>query len=87
MNIPIGGIIGWAKSFTPINSTLPHGFVEANGQTLSDINSPLNGEIMPSLNNENKVLVGSSSSGETEDGVASDGSGNIFYTVWIIRVK
>jgi hypothetical protein len=47
--VPIGGIIWWAPHVTGVPA-LPSGFVECNGQTLSDTESPLNGEIMPDIN-------------------------------------
>jgi hypothetical protein len=67
---PIGGIIGWLKSFTGVPGTLPSGYVECNGQTLSDANSPLNGQVIPNLNNSggaatNRFLRGNTTSGGT----------------------
>jgi len=64
--IPIGGITAWLKSF-PNTPALSDNFVECNGQTLIDIESLYDGQIMPNLNGtteENKrFLRGSTSSG------------------------
>lgn len=47
---PIGAIIPWLKSYTNTPASLPLGWVECNGQTLSDADSPINGEVIPNLN-------------------------------------
>ena len=47
---------------------LPSGFVECNGQTLSDANSPFNGMVIPNLNGDNRFLKGDSTSGTTTTG-------------------
>ena len=60
--VPIGSIIAWVKSMAGI-PPLPDGWVECNGQTLSDPESPLSGEVMPNLNGEGRFLRGSTSSG------------------------
>jgi len=62
---PVGTIIPWTKSISGVPQTLPYGFVEANGQTLSDEESPWNGETLPDLNGDNRFLRGSSTSGST----------------------
>lgn len=46
---PIGSIVGWDKSLTGVPA-LPGVWVECNGQTLSDADSPLNGQVIPDLN-------------------------------------
>ena len=46
---PIGGVMAWLKSFTGVPS-LPDGWIECNGQAISDAASPLNGETAPDLN-------------------------------------
>ena len=49
---------------------LPDGWLEVNGQTVSDADSPYNGQALPDLNGEsgtNRFLRGSTTSG-TEDG-------------------
>jgi len=62
---PIGSVIGWAKSITGVPQTLPQGWVECNGQVLSDANSPYNGETIPDLNGDNRYLRGNDTSGGT----------------------
>lgn len=64
--VPIAGIIAWAKSITGAG-TLDAQFVECNGQVLADVTSPLNGETMPDLNGATtkRFLRGSSTSGTT----------------------
>ena len=62
--VPIGSIISWAKDI-PGTPSLPDNFVECNGQTLNDPDSPLHGQVIPDLNSENRFLRGSSTSGNT----------------------
>lgn len=64
--IPIGGVIGWVKSYTNTPQRLPENYVECNGQTLSDSASPYNAQTIPDLNvSTQRFLRGSSSSGNT----------------------
>lgn len=67
--LPIGSIIAWQKSTTGVPATLKGGWVECNGQTLSDASSPMNGQTIPDLNGNsagnNRFLRGNSSSGGT----------------------
>ena len=44
--VPIGAVISWAKTITGVPALTAH-FVECNGQTLSDADSPLDGEDIP----------------------------------------
>ena len=62
--VPIGSVLPWLKSYTN-TPTLPDKFVECNGQTLSDADSPFNGQVIPNLNNENRFLRGNTVSGDT----------------------
>ena len=66
--VPIGGVVAWVKSF-PNTPVLPGSFVECNGQTLSDSNSPYNGQTIPNLNGASggtqRFLRGSTTSGTT----------------------
>jgi hypothetical protein len=62
--VPIGGIIPWAKSLTGVPA-LPIGWVQCDGQTLSDAASPLNGQVIPNLNGQNRFLRGNATSGGT----------------------
>lgn len=48
---PIGSVLAWLKSLgTTHTPSLPDGWVECNGQTLSDSDSPYNGDTIPDLN-------------------------------------
>ena len=77
---PLGTIIAWHKSLTGTPS-IPDGWVECNGQTLSDPASPLNGQVIPNLNGHpsganspglgekrSMFLRGGTSSGAGQDG-------------------
>jgi hypothetical protein len=46
--IPVGTIMAWDKTLSGVS--LPDGWVECNGQTLSDTDSPLNQKKIPNLN-------------------------------------
>ena len=60
--VPIGAILPWHKSLngTP---TLPVGWVECNGQTLNDTQSPLHGQVIPDLNGQALFIRGGATSG------------------------
>lgn len=47
--VPVGSIIAWHKTFTNTPS-LPANFLECNGQTVSDAESPYDGQVIPDLN-------------------------------------
>ncbi len=49
--VPIGTILPWAKSLTGVPA-LDDRFVECNGQTLSDAESLLDGQVIPNLNGD-----------------------------------
>jgi len=59
--VPIGTILDWHKDFTGTPS-LPDNFVECNGQTLDDEDSPYDGQVIPNLN-------GDSGGADLDDGV------------------
>lgn len=61
---PIGAIFPWLKSFTN-TPALISGWVECNGQTLSDGDSVYNGQVIPDLNGDNRFLRGNSTTGGT----------------------
>ena len=61
---PIGTIIGWAKTITG-TPALPSYWVECNGQTLADAESPFNNQAIPNLNSTGRLLRGSATSGTT----------------------
>lgn len=73
---PIGAVMAWFKSLTGVPATLPSGWVECNGQTLSDADSPLNGRVIPNLNGDDAFLRGdATSSSSATAGVANATSG------------
>lgn len=63
IQIPIGGIIAWVKSFGNTPQVLPYGWAICNGSTLSDSQSIFNGLALPNLTE--KFLRGNSTSGGT----------------------
>lgn len=65
-SIPVGTITAWHKNMrgTPV---LPNGWVECNGQILSDSKSVYNGSTIPNLNGEGRFLRGSGSSGINQE--------------------
>lgn len=60
--VPIGAILPWHKSLagTP---ALPVGWVECNGQTLTDTQSVFNGQVIPNLNGQALFVRGGATSG------------------------
>jgi len=62
--IPIGAVTAWLKSF-PNTPALPDNFVECNGQTINDTDSPFDGQVIPDINSNNRFLRGNLSSGGT----------------------
>lgn len=61
---PIGAVIAWLKTLSG-TPALPGGWVECNGQTISDGDSAYNGVTLPNLNSTNRFLRGSTTSGGT----------------------
>lgn len=74
---PVGSILAWAKTLTGVPS-LPSGWVECNGQVLTDSDSLLNGDTIPNLNasggGTQRFLRGNTTSGTT------GGSGTVTLT-------
>ncbi len=62
---PVGTIIAWHKSLTG-TPAIPEGWVECNGQTLNDEDSPYHGEIIPDLNGDARFLRGGGTSGSLQ---------------------
>ncbi len=64
---PIGGCMPWVKSLTGVPQTLPEGWLEMNGQSITDADSPMNGETMRDwngvLSGVQRFIRGSSTSG------------------------
>jgi hypothetical protein len=64
---PVGGVISWLKDYTN-TPALPSEWVECNGQTLNDEESPYHNQVIPDLNGSSgtkRFLRGSTSSGST----------------------
>lgn len=61
---PIGSVQPWLKNLTG-TPALSGYWVECNGQTLSDAESPYNGQVIPDLNGDNRFLRGGATSGAT----------------------
>jgi hypothetical protein len=51
VGVPVGVIVPWHKSMTNV-PVLPPQWVECNGQTISDAQSPMNGQAVPNLNGQ-----------------------------------
>src|SRR5689334_9060120 len=64
MTTPIGGITAWCKNLPGVPA-LAANFVECNGQVLSDVESPLDGQTIPDLNTFGRFLYGNLNSGNT----------------------
>lgn len=60
--MPIGSIIAWHKSFSN-TPALPDGWLECNGQTITDTDSVYYNQTLPDLNGDARFLRGSSTSG------------------------
>ena len=60
---PIGSIMAWHKDL-PGSPTIPAGWVQCDGQVLSDADSPYNGMTLPNLNT-GAMLIGSATSSST----------------------
>ena len=78
--VPVGAIIPWVKDLTNTPS-LPEGWVECNGQTLSDTESVYDGQTIPDLNSSNRFLRGNTSSGNGNK-IVEFFSEAIFAKVW-----
>lgn len=64
LSMPIGSIVAWAKTFTGVPA-LSAGWVQCDGQTISDAESPYNGHAIPNLNSTLRFLRGNTTSGGT----------------------
>lgn len=63
--LPIGAIIAWHKNLTG-TPALPAGWVECNGGTLYNPDSPYHGQAIPDLNGDKRFLRGGSVSGDLQ---------------------
>jgi hypothetical protein len=66
MDVPIGTILAWHKNLTGCPA-LPAGWVECNGGTLDNPDSPFHGQAIPNLNGDKRFLRGGSVSGDFQD--------------------
>jgi len=64
---PVGSVMPHLTSFTGV-PTIPLGWCECDGSTISDSESPLNGVTIPDLNGDGKFLRGNTTSGGTGTG-------------------
>ncbi|MFA5857623.1 MAG: hypothetical protein WC955_01000 [Elusimicrobiota bacterium] len=77
---PIGSIVAWHKSLSGVPS-LPAGWVECTGGTVSDVDSPINGQAIPDLNSEKYAggrglyLRGGTTSGSFNESTRYSGNG------------
>ena len=66
---PIGSILAYDINSALSNGEIPSGWLDCNGQTVSDADSPLNGQVMPNLNGDldtnKRFLKGATTSGAT----------------------
>jgi len=71
---PLGSIIAWHKNLSSTPG-LPDGWVECNGQTISDAMSPYNGVAVPNLNsNVTSTFGGTSGGGRFLRGATTSGT-------------
>ncbi|MBN1410754.1 MAG: hypothetical protein JW969_07900 [Spirochaetales bacterium] len=74
--VPVGTILAWHKSLNP-SITLPDDWVECDGRTITDPDSPLEGYAIPNLNGFGYFLRGATSSGTLQqDAIASHAHGS-----------
>ena len=64
--VPVGSIVAYHRDLFDTTPTLPTGWVECNGQVLSDTESSLDGKTIPDLNGEARFLRGGATSGTEE---------------------
>ncbi|MCP4136209.1 MAG: tail fiber protein [bacterium] len=62
---PVGSIVAWHKTLGSVS--IPAGWVECNGQPISDTGGPYDGTDAPNLNGEGRFLRGSFTSGYLQD--------------------
>jgi len=64
---PIGSIMGWTKSFGGVPQTIPTGWMECDGSTIDDADSPMDNTTVPDLTG-GQLTRGNSTSGGTGGG-------------------
>lgn len=70
--VPIGSIVAWHGNMGGV-PTLPDGWVECNGGTVSDAASPMNGQAIPNLNASTTSSSGDASRGRFLRGHTTSG--------------
>ena len=63
-NAPIGCVLPFLKNLTGCPE-MPSGWIECDGSTISDDQSPFNGTTIPDLNGDNRFFRGNDTSGAT----------------------
>ena len=72
-DVPVGGIIAWAKSFSGVPN-LGESYRECDGSVIVDALSPMNGQTLPDLT-DNRFLKGSTTSGATGGSTTTSNDG------------
>lgn len=75
-SVPIGTILPWAKSLGGVPNNIPFGWIECDGSTISDPQSPLDGTTVPDMAGNNYFLRGNSTSGGTGGSTSTDAFGD-----------
>ena len=65
--IPVGAVVGLASNLTGVS--LPSSMLELNGQVITDVDSPMNGVVLPNVSGS-RFLMGSTTAG-TSGGAAT----------------
>lgn len=68
---PIGSVFGWHKEFTSVPQTLPDAYVTCGGQTISDADSPMNGQSTLPLNSGSGYLIYANTSSGDNGGAST----------------
>jgi hypothetical protein len=59
--LPVGTVVAWVRDSVDVE--LPDGWLECNGQMVTDRRSPLFGQVVPDLNGSHLFLRGGPTSG------------------------
>ena len=60
-SLPVGTVVAWVRDMAEVE--LPDGWLECNGQMVTDRQSPLFGQVVPDLNGRYLFLRGGPTSG------------------------
>jgi len=74
----IGDIKPWHKNFGAGTQSLQWGWVEMDGSTISDSESPFNGQTLEDLNGDARFLRGGSTSGTEQDDAMQRITGDLY---------